>query len=266
MDKCPAHFYRYRSLRDKDAEYVERTICHSELYFPKPSSFNDPFDCRPSFSFEASIEEITSYKQRLIKKDHPNLNREQRRKGAGSELRDWERNARNPEILKRFRELHTERITEQIGVLCLSEVKDDILMWSHYGDSHRGVCLEFDGHFKFFANAQEVKYPSIRPRINPFRQTPDQMMEIALLTKAEHWTYEQEWRLIQYTKGPGVYAFPSAALTAVIVGAQIAPRDEEKIVGWAKRRANPIKLYRTSPCDTTFSLKIEELHIDHPRT
>ena len=28
-------------------------------------------------------------------------------------------------------------------VLCLSEVNDNILMWSHYGQSHTGVVLEF---------------------------------------------------------------------------------------------------------------------------
>lgn len=28
-------------------------------------------------------------------------------------------------------------------VLCLSAVRDHILMWSHYADSHRGAVLEF---------------------------------------------------------------------------------------------------------------------------
>jgi hypothetical protein len=192
MEKCPTHFYRYRSLSGESAEYVERTICHCELYFPRPSSFNDPFDCRPSFSFEASNQEIITYYARLLKIYQPNLNREQRRNEARSKVGDWERNSQNPEVTKRIRELHTEDITEKIGVLCLSELKDDILMWSHYADSHRGICLEFDGYFEFFAKALKVDYPAIRPRINPIRQTKKQMMEIALKTKAETWKYEKE--------------------------------------------------------------------------
>ena len=33
----------------------------------------------------------------------------------------------------------------QAGVLSFSKLRDDILMWAHYGDKHRGLCLEFDG-------------------------------------------------------------------------------------------------------------------------
>ncbi len=266
MDKCPTYFYRYRSLSAGSAEHVERTICHNELYFPKPFSFNDPFDCRPSFLFEASNGEMTSYYERLLKKYSPHFDREMRRKEARSILADWERSPRNPETVKRIQKQHIDRITEQIGVLCLSAVKNDILTWSHYADSHRGVCLEFDGHFEFFAHTQEVKYPPVRPRINPFRQNPDEMMEAALLTKAEHWDYEHEWRLVQYTKGPGVYQFPPEALTGVILGAQMSLEDEKKVVGWIEGRSHPIQLYRSSPCDTIFSLNIEKVSIDSLRT
>src|SRR5437879_3144630 len=30
------------------------------------------------------------------------------------------------------------------GVLCLSRSWNHILMWSHYGDKHKGICLGFD--------------------------------------------------------------------------------------------------------------------------
>ena len=179
---------------------------------------------------------------------------------------DWERNPRNPDAIKWVKQQYTERITEQIGVLCLSGVKNDILMWSHYADAHRGICLEFDGHFEFFASTQEVKYSRVRPRINPFRQNHEEMMEAALLTKAEHWKYEQEWRQVHYQKGPGVYQYPPEALTGVILGAQIAPHDQEKVLGWIEGRTHPVKLYRSSPCGISFSLKIEEVSLASLRT
>lgn len=87
-------------------------------------------------------------------------------------------------------------------------------------------------------------------------------MEAALLTKAEHWAYEQEWRLIDYSNGPGVCPFPPEALTSVILGAQTSPQDKEKVLGWINGRTHPVKLYRSLPCDTTFSLKIEEVPFD----
>ena len=33
---------------------------------------------------------------------------------------------------------------DNICFFCMSKVNDDVLMWSHYADNHRGLCLEFD--------------------------------------------------------------------------------------------------------------------------
>ena len=35
---------------------------------------------------------------------------------------------------------------------------------------------------------------------NPVSQSHDEMLDHAIFTKADHWKYEQEWRLIQYEK------------------------------------------------------------------
>ena len=264
MDKCLTHFYRYRKLSGEFSEYVERTVCHNELYFPKPSSFNDPFDCRPSFSFEASNEEKATYYKDRSKKQLPNLNREQRRREAMNTLNDWE----TPEAQKRIQDSLTELITEHVGVLCLSARKDDILMWSHYADSHRGLCLEFDGYFEFFARAQEVNYPEtdVRPQINPYRDSPDQMVDKAVLTKASHWKYEEEWRILEHVNGPGVYRYPPEALTGIILGAQIPPQAVAKVLGWIEERGHSIKLYRASPNPTKLSLIVDEVSISQFKT
>ncbi len=251
------YLYKYRSLSAKSCGYVERIICHDELYFPKPSSFNDPFDCRPVFTFEATDKEITSYYEKLLKKFKPDLNRNQRRQEAKTMLKDPDRNPKNPKSMKRIQREHTNKITEKTGVLCLSSKPDDILMWSHYADSHQGICIKFNWQFEFYAQSQEVKYPPIRPRINPYRQSNNEMLEAALLTKSEQWRYENEWRLIQYLEGPGVYKVPPQALTGIILGAQISKKNREKVIGWVKERNHPVKLYSASLCDKSFSLNIE---------
>ncbi len=50
------------------------------------------------------------------------------------------------------------------GILSLSKVRDDILMWTHYADRHRGLCFEFDGsaNCNFFGEAQPVVYGEYR--------------------------------------------------------------------------------------------------------
>jgi hypothetical protein len=39
--------YKYRSLENEALiSRLERTFTHREIYFPSPSSFNDPFECK----------------------------------------------------------------------------------------------------------------------------------------------------------------------------------------------------------------------------
>ena len=40
-----------------------------------------------------------------------------------------------------------------LGIFCLSERSDDILMWSHYSNGHRGVCLQFN-----LLNSELIEY------------------------------------------------------------------------------------------------------------
>ena len=34
--------------------------------------------------------------------------------------------------------------TRELGVVCLSEINNNILMWSHYAQGHAGFCIEFE--------------------------------------------------------------------------------------------------------------------------
>ena len=242
-DICPEKFYKYRSLSEISG--IERTICHNELYFPTPSEFNDPFDCSPPFSHEASDNELLAY----LRKSDPQVELDLLR-----QMQD------NPKEQQKFTENFVSVLRNgAIGVLCLSALKDNILMWSHYADSHKGICIEFNGHNDFFARAQVVKYHENRPQVNRLKQNDGEQVEIALLTKSSSWEYEHEWRIIEHNKGSGIHKFPPEALTGVILGASISSDDEEKVIGWLKERKHLPCLYKAKQNKKRFSLKIEKL-------
>lgn len=257
--ECPDQFYKYRSLEGSALAFVERTICHSELYFSTPSSFNDPFDCHPTFVLEGNEDEISQVYARVL----------QRRNGDWTLdrcLQEARRLAKNPvmspesqEARSFMQQRHVDCIKNKIGVLCLSTNPNSMLMWAHYADSHRGICLQFDGYFEYFAEAQKVDYPPTRVPINPFRDEQIQAMEKALLNKAEDWKYENEWRIVE-PRGPGVREFPPDSLTGVILGARISAQHEVLIRQWANQRPSSPKLYRARPCSETFSIHIEEVN------
>jgi hypothetical protein len=101
------------------------------------------------------------------------------------------------------------------GVLCFCRHYNNLLLWSHYADSHRGMCLGFDvrckpanrGNPMLFSGigfGVPVKYTQDRCDVPPdqgdrIAERIDQIDE-ALYTKSEHWAYEQEVRMLMYLK------------------------------------------------------------------
>jgi hypothetical protein len=108
-----------------------------------------------------------------------------------------------------------QKDVDQAGIACFSKVRDDILMWAHYADKHKGLCLEFDGsaNCNFFGYAQPVGY-------GDFTHVPlgDAMksMERVILTKSKHWTYEQEYRIFRPEMAGQKVEYPVELLTGII--------------------------------------------------
>jgi hypothetical protein len=83
------------------------------------------------------------------------------------------------------------------GMLCFSSNWTSPVLWSHYGDKHRGVCLGFDLPR---ATTQLVQYQDQRAlsELEKTGSDPSQispaLQELLVRTKYSHWSYEQELR------------------------------------------------------------------------
>lgn len=130
-------------------------------------------------------------------------------------------------------------------------------MWSHYADEHKGICLKFDGCYEFFAQAQKVEYPPERCPVNPFRDSPEQQMAASVLHKYDQWTYENEWRIVDYLNGPGARPFPPDSLVGIIMGASISQQNELTVRRWHATRAPSLALERAVASKDSYEMKIE---------
>ena len=101
----------------------------------------------------------------------------------GIELRDKE--------VRKAVTFEKSKISKKNGLLCFSEDKYNPVQWAHYADNHKGVCLGFEIPEK---NLRKVRYVSERLARDTLDQ-PD-CNEKLLTTKFNHWSYEQERRLI----------------------------------------------------------------------
>jgi hypothetical protein len=75
------------------------------------------------------------------------------------------------------------------GLLCFSASWRDPVIWAHYSDKHKGICLGFDIPDDAALRVQYV------PERLPFPTSPNVVdLQVMLWTKFEHWEYEKEIR------------------------------------------------------------------------
>ncbi len=125
-----------------------------------------------------------------------------------------------------FRGIKAE-MDRRYGALCFSRHWRNPMLWSHYADKHRGMCLGFDVPKSF---AKPVNYNTERLAVDIERQLAISTRDIKLglklfRTKYSGWEYEKEVRAIVRLNRPdsqtGFYFVnfgPQLALREVIVG------------------------------------------------
>ena len=259
MQPFPATLCRYRSVSDLARSRTQRVVETGLHYFASPSSFNDPFDCRPNFTLEGTEDGVRQYLLGMWARQAPHLPEAERRAEVAAILSDPSRDPRIAENNRLFAAAYDSLVTAQVGVLCLSEVHDDILMWSHYADCHRGICLIFDTNFNFFAHAQPVRYQLERPRVNPIAQSTEQMLDNAIFTKSRAWAYEKEWRILHYRQGVGERKSPPTSLKAVILGVALSGSDRRFVEAWAKVSPAKPAVLRAFLSPSEFSIHVPGL-------
>lgn len=251
----PEFLYKYCRLNEDNGEWLERILRHNELYFSSPKQFNDPFDCRVQASFDATDDDWEEYLNGMLKSRHTDWDYDDRQIIVRQLIKEsW---MKDPIAQQKIVDDIQEAV-DKSGVLCLSEVRDDILMWNHYADGHRGLCLQFyikpDMH-PFGRRLCKVEYASSYPKVQISGDREDQTRKV-LLTKADFWKHEKEWRILDPDNGPGIRVFPAEMLIGVILGYDMPYEDRQLLREWAKGREIPLKFYQATKKEKEFGLEI----------
>jgi hypothetical protein len=173
----PKRLFKYRSISALAREFTRQIIAECTACFASRSDFNDPFDCKFKLNMDGSEEEKLRLCVQVCRNLNPRLSDGGLRNLAEKLLPSYAMHANGRTIV--------DRALQNIGIFCLSEQNDDILMWSHYADCHRGICLEFsnipDGHL------HPVEYRKDYPSFNFFELMRDnELLKKVLLIKSEH--------------------------------------------------------------------------------
>ena len=241
----PASLYKYRSL-DRATEILST----NRLYFSSPADFNDPFDCK--------VGPLGLLDQDFLRE----MIRVRSLLGGGKPSPAEERLAHGDADAYKEVSKQVQARVDQHRVLCFSEPRENILLWSHYAESHRGICLEFSTE-KWSAlihNALPVRYSHQRPSEDFTHEAWDQMKFVSniALIKDSCWRYEKERRFIR-EPGSGLVDFPPEALTGVIFGCEFPDQKYDAVMDLVTRRVPRPAIYKAVRHDRKFALVIEQI-------
>jgi hypothetical protein len=153
---------------------------------------------------------------------------------------------------------------QQYRVLCFSSVHNDILMWSHYSEEHRGAVLEFVPIIELNTAtlaARPVRYSKDVPTAGTLdefvgfivgqRLEPNhtELFEKSVYTKSSDWAYENEWRILSKKQNgeselTSDRVFHACELAAVYLGCRMSPEDRDRIIGVVSNWETPVSLFQ----------------------
>ena len=243
--ELPKIIYKYRNWTKK---HHKSALINNELYLSAPSDFNDPFDCKITKNHHSlnSQEKIEKYIEKGISENFEYLQAEGR--NIEAERRQLRKRLQNlDEYQKEYEEINTEYIDKYLGVLSLAGRWNSILMWSHYGDFHKGYCIGFDEeklrNSGFFGKGGNVSYTSELPFIDPLED--ENIIKTSFYQthhKAKDWEYEEEYRLTKlFFDKPKeepirLIKIPDECFREVIIGLKTPKEHKNEIVAECKRR------------------------------
>lgn len=261
------------------------------IRFTQPNAMNDPFEARPDFYItkEGKARELADVIRQVPTTKRGDGQTAMQAKEERQAYAD--RVERDLDLAEELLERHDIRISpdkimkkvydevyNRVGILSLSETPDNLLMWAHYAEGHRGFVIMLDGLHDFFKDnrpvfgfekPERVEYSSDRPRM----QINDPNMPAIFFIKGRPWEYEREWRylkeiedadaLCQQTNALPVALFrvPPECIVGVILGCYKSQKLEDKII--ALKRYRPelrhLRVYEARASKTEYRLRVEEI-------
>lgn len=293
----PKFLYKYRTFSPN----VIEQLCADLLYFADPSTFNDPLDTKPCLQQDSSTDVLEKTFQKLVstRKDH-----ELKAAAAAIRYRGPKTIAQIEKLTANYtdgilsearhmashpdydgpyekdlgwvltQELETELLRQyDKGVLSLSTRYDCPLMWSHYGDQHRGLCIGYevpagghpDLHKVAYGGARTVLTSDVASMVLEENAEAQKRVDSAvLLRKAYDWRYEKEWRMIGRK---GLVDAP-LNMTEIVFGMRCPSAVKFAVTQALKKRS--VEFYEMFPLQGTFKLKrmateVGELEASYPR-
>ena len=213
--------YKFRSLSGESFKFTQDIFLRNRVFLSPVAKLNDP--CEAKFNYVTP--QSTS----------PNP------------YKGW------------AQELDRSELFGAARVFCVTESPTNALMWAHYADSHRGICIGFRSSSPaLLACAKKVAYSSTVPSVD-FDQNRQRAKESVALTKSRDWAYEHEWRILSTDStahSNGFMPIDKDDISEVIFGAHISGSDRDWVLDWVKLYNSSTRLFEARFSASGYDMEI----------
>lgn len=269
-------FFRYQKIDN----HLKDNLKNHVLYFSNPLKFNDPFDSKFEVIYKGTKEDwfdfLSRYGMDPIKIDGI-LNEYKRKRIIKIKENTLILDPHKLIFLKTAKQFHDLLEKNVYRVCCFSKTNSNILLWSHYAESHHGICLCFKtdkiegGQFLKLDSKQHplcpVKYKEQVPaKVNLLFEENNVLLIHFILTKYCDWKYEDEYRiLLREDEFEGGYTkkFRKDDLEGIIFGLNVEPENIEAIYEIIDthylQEDIKVNFYHTQKIQGKFAIKVKKI-------
>ena len=256
--KIPRRLYKYQDINLNALDGLR----NHTLWFSSPRLFNDPFDCNVSCFLGRNKRDFEERLEAFFSRDKSIASL------FGKSTAGWR--AKNQALMEIIRYFYRSKI----HICCLSDTCDSVLMWSHYANEHKGMCLVFNSHKAGLIrnNVVPVQYYGCYPSnlVDARRiDTLASLVKQLLAAKSSDWSYEREWRAFMVNNNSGdademkgaLYKYDPSLLSGVVLGINTKSSDIEQVkLAIAKGKfPRRINLYKARENKDSFSIAVRKI-------
>lgn len=170
-------------------EYLSALFVDGKLYHSLPEYFNDPFECKPHFNWPNNPSKVRAIRKHLI---NVAVRNGDTRKSAEALI---SKNMSRPGFIQESIHNSIQKTFSEIRICSFTTRKENLLFWSHYADSHKGFCVEYDASKLPISYAYKVQYKDEYPEAI-YPAPPNALGFKPVLIKSREWEHEGEYRII----------------------------------------------------------------------
>lgn len=260
----PDLLYKYRVWDLSSNGYNHKILTERQLYFASPSQFNDPFDCALPFRYDPkdlTDENIFLKYKEMTESQYPDKAPQDIHEICYREQQEGR--LTNPDYWKDYHPQFQENVDKTFGIVSLTSKPDNLLMWSHYANSHQGFCVGLDANLLYQivgGGIGHVLYNEQFPFTSLFDDTKSVIRH--LNTKSEvHWSYEDEYRITKHGYSKKTIELPAEVFKEVIIGCKTSEAFQKEILETVVTTMPKAEVYLAKANQEVFKVDVHKTHL-----